>query len=102
MTIIARFIHDTRRIISVDAAGAALFRCEPLALIDRDMLELISNDDMKGLARLRLRYMKDHERMPDVCYPFLRFDGSVFWASVSTRRRDDGNFETTLVYTGEE
>jgi hypothetical protein len=101
MTIIARFTHDTRRIIAVDEAGAALFRCEAIALVDRDMLDLIANDDLRGLARLRLSIMREHERLPDICYPFLRFDGLVFWATLSTKKTDDGHFETTLVYTGE-
>lgn len=101
MTTIARFIHDTHRIIAVDEAGAALFRCDPIALVDRDMLELIANDDMRGLARLRLSVMRERERLPDICYPFMRCDGTVFWAALSTRKTDDGHFETTLVYTDE-
>jgi PAS domain S-box-containing protein len=97
------FIHDTRRIVEVNEAGAELFRCDPVALVDQDMMDLIASDEMRGLARLRLRVMREQGHAPEIRYPFLRCDGSTFWASLSSRRLDvDGLFETVLIYEGEE
>ncbi len=102
MTDPAKFIHDTRTIIEVNPAGCALFRCEALALIDKDMLELIATEDMKGLARLRMSIMRDgdHWPLPAIKYPFLRGDGTIFWASLKTERIGDGKFETIVTPEG--
>lgn len=94
----AIIVHDTKRIISVNAEACALFRCEPLALIDSDMAELIASEDLRSLARLRLRVMRERGvPLPNIKYPFVRCDGSVFWGAVFTRQIPDG-FETTIVY----
>ena len=96
------FIHDTYRIVSVNAAGAALFRCDPRALIDSDMMELIAMDDMRGLARLRMTVMReDGSDLPSIHYPFRRCDGTIFWGRLQTRNLDDGLFETVLTYESE-
>jgi PAS domain S-box-containing protein len=97
-----KFIHDTRRIIAVNAAGCALFRCEECALIDLDMMELIADEDFRGLARLRMALLREHGHAPPIKHPFRRCGGSIFWASVLSRRLADGTFETTVTYEYEE
>lgn len=95
----AIFIHDTRRIISVNDAACKLFRCERIALVDLDMLELIASEDMRWLAKLRMSVMRDRDPpLPNIKYPFRRCDGSIFWASVFTRLLSDSSYETTVVY----
>ena len=97
-----KFIHDTRRIISVNAAGCALFRCEAMALVDLDMMELIADEDLRGLARLRMKMLRERGHVPGFRYPFRRCGGSVFWASVTSRTLGDGTFETLVTYEYEE
>lgn len=95
----AIFIHDTKRVISVNDAACIMFRCEWLGLVDLDMIELIDSSDMKSLARLRLRVMLEKgPPLPNIRYPFLRCDGSVFWGSVFTRKIRSGEYETLIVY----
>lgn len=95
----ARFIHDTRTIIAINPAVCILFRCEAISLIDRDMMDLIAFEDFRGLARLRMAVLRDQDKwpLPGIKYPFLRGDGTIFWASVETRKIGDGTFETTVI-----
>lgn len=97
-----RFIHDTRRIVYVNAEGCKLFRCDLEALVDLDMMQLIVNPDFRGLARLRMQMMREMRAMPSIKYKFLRCDGTKFWASVDTNPAENGLFETTLTYESEE
>ncbi len=94
----ALFVHDTRRIVSVNAAGCELFRCEALALVDLDMMELIADADFRGLARLRMQMLRERGHIRDVALPFRRCDGSVFWANVTSQLLSDGLFETEVDY----
>lgn len=96
---IAVFVHDTKRVISVNDAACEMFRCEWLGLVDLDMLDLIAGSDMKYLAKLRLRVMLEKgPPLPNIKYPFLRCDGSIFWGSVYTRRIREGEYETAVIY----
>jgi PAS domain S-box-containing protein len=99
----AIFIHDTRHIISANSAACVLFRCEEVALVDLDMMELIADPDLRGLARLRMRVIREQDinQLRDIKYPFRRCDGTVFIGSVISRLLDDGNVETTVKYEGE-
>lgn len=99
----AKLIHDTYRVISVNAVACELFRCDERGMVDQSMLDLIASEDMRGLARLRLGIMRDNQRddLPDIKYPFLRCDGSVFWGSITTRKLSQGVFETTVLYEDE-
>lgn len=100
MTDPAIFIHDTQRIISVNNAACRLFRSQRVALVDLDMLELIASHDMRGLAKLRMRILREGRELPlpNIQYPFLRGDGTVFWGSLKTRKLRDGTYETTVTY----
>src|SRR5512136_1880988 len=96
-----KFIHDTRRIVSVNPEGCALFRCDESALVDLDMMELVVHEDFKGLARLRMRVLRERRRIKPYQYLYRRCDGSMFWAAVVTVHLDGDQFETTLIYLGE-
>ena len=98
----AIFIHDTWHIIEVNQAACDLFRCDREALIDLDMMELLYSPDFRGLARLRMTMLRENKILPPIKYQFLRYDGSVFWATVLTNILFDGDFETTLNYEYEE
>lgn len=96
----ARFVHDTRRIVSVNCAGCELFRCHESALIDLDMMSLIVSPDFRGLAKLRMQLMREMITMPGIKYKFQRCDGSHFWGTVTTQPLGDGLFETTVTDEG--
>ena len=103
MCSLPKFIHDTRRILSVNDAGAALFRCEAVDLIDRDMMELLSDVNYRGLARLRMVMLREQWAAPPArfSYEYLRHDGSTFWARVESEPLGEGLFETVLIYERE-
>lgn len=85
----------------MNQAACALFRCEESALVDLDMMELVVHEDFKGLARLRMRVLRDRKKIKPFKYQYKRCDGSHFWASVVTVHLDGDLFETTLIYLGE-
>jgi PAS domain S-box-containing protein len=97
------FVHDTKRILHVNEAACHLFRCEEIGLVDVNMLDLISDETLRGLAALRLSSMRELGKTPNyqIKYPFVRCDGTIFWASLSTRLIGDGCFKTTLIYESE-
>jgi len=97
---LAIFIHDTHRIISVNDQGCVLFRCYHEALIDMDMIELLVDEDFRGLARLRLNMLQEHHELHPMRYKYRRCDGTAFWATAMSREIE-GGFETTLEYEGE-
>lgn len=96
-----KIIHDTRRIISINAAMCELFRCDPVALIDSEMLELLPENDRRWLAQMRLGQMRKGAIPDPFTHIFQRCDGSLFHATVNTDRLPDGTFETTLFYIKE-
>jgi len=101
MSELPSFVHDTRHILFVNAAGCALFRCTPEALVDLDMMELLIDDDFRGLARLRMSQLRDNREVKPMRYRYRRCDGSAFWATVNSGSLLDGTFRTTLIYEGE-
>ena len=94
----ALFVHDTRHIISVNQAACKLFRCDAVELVDLDMMELITNEDFRGLARLRMRMLREHGHAPKIKYPFRRCDGSMFWATVTSEKMSGEQFMTIVTY----
>lgn len=103
MSDVPKFIHDTRRIISLNEAALELFRCEPIDMIDADLMEFLPNDaDRRWLVNLRLGQMRKGGAMPPpFSHVFRRCDMSEFWAAVTTDRLPDGTFETTVLYIKE-
>ena len=90
----AIMIHDTYVIVDVSEKILLLFRCEREALIDRSVLEIVATDDFRGLVKLRMRMLREIGEVPPVRLPFLRCDGTCFWAMVSmVAAHDDGLYE---------
>jgi PAS domain S-box-containing protein len=97
----AVIVHDTQSIVDANEEACALFGQELEDLIDGNLLEGVSNGDMKFLVKLRMYLARMKGRSPRERIKFARLNGSVFWAWSETVRRDDGLFETTLTYIDE-
>ena len=101
MSDLPRFIHDTKRIFAVNAAALELFRCEEWEVLDRELLEFVPAiaHDLTRLNLYLTRHGRGTNERPRV-YRFLRCDGTLFEAEVSSCKCDDG-IETTVIYLGE-
>ena len=85
----AYVIHDGSIILDVNAAFCRLFRCERDQVVDRSLFDLIADEDLKHLGRLRMGILtRTGRNLPDVLYSFLRFDGSIFWGEGHTTGTD--------------
>ena len=95
----AVFVHDTKRIISANDAARELFGCELWEMVDRELLEFVP-EDYRDLTKFNLYTTKQGKgTMIKVRrYDFVRCDGSVFAADVTSRPLDDGHIETTVTY----
>lgn len=93
--------HDTFRIISANRLACELFRCEECDLVDQDLIELIADPDMQGLARARLKHIRTTSNLRSQDLPLFRQDGTKFWATVTTKRIDHHHFESELKYKNE-
>lgn len=93
------FVHDTKRIISVNEAAAELWRCETWQLVDRDLLDFVP-EGFRDLTRWNLYSTRQGGGTLKKTrqYDFVRCDGTVFAAKVASRKLEDGNFETTVTY----
>lgn len=93
----ATILHNTYTIISVNQPALDLFRCEPWQIIDQDMLWLICDPSFVGLAKMRLKTIREHDlNYQDL--PLWRFDGTKFEGRVQTYRISDKEFESTVIY----
>ncbi len=90
--------HDTKVIIEANDEVCALFRCDKQDLIDRSLLDAIARDDMRGLAKARLKVIREKGDMPPQDLPFIRHDGTRFWAKVQTKRLRNDYYATTFIY----
>lgn len=90
--------HNTFRIISANPAACELFRCEECDLVDQDLIELIADPDMQGLARARLKHIRTTSNLRSQDLPLFRMNGTKFWATVTTRRIDGHHFESDVIY----
>lgn len=81
-------IHDTYIIVRADEEAHKLFAAQPDQLVGVKLLDLISDQDLKGLAALRMMVARrtEQSRLPNVDYIFKRFDGSLFYGHVMTSR----------------
>lgn len=94
--------HDTIRILYANEAACALFHCEPLTLASRSVLDLIVGDEFRTLARIHMKILHEQGEAPNIEYPFIRFNMSVFWAMTTSGQFDDGIFAMFLKKTFEE
>src|SRR5512139_516094 len=93
------FVHDTKRIISANEAAAELWRCETWELVDRNLLDFVPGE-FRDLTRFNL-YTTQHGSgtlKKTRQYDFVRCDGTVFSAKVSSRQLENGDIETTVEY----
>lgn len=93
----AVIIHNTFRIIAANCAACAIFHCAEEDLIDLDLVEIVADESMRGLARLRLNTMRVYE-LGSQELPIFRPDNSRFRALVQSQRIDDKTFETTIIH----
>lgn len=94
--------HDTIRVLYANDAACALFRCEPLVLTARSIADLIVGDDFGTLAKVHMQILREQGEAPNIEYPFLRGDLTVFWAMTTSGQFDDGVFAMFLKKTFEE
>lgn len=94
--------HDTIRILYANEAACTLFHCDPLALASRSVLDLIVGDEFRTLARIHMQILSEQGEAPNIEYPFLRCNMSVFWAMTTSGQFDDGIFAMFLKKTFEE
>ena len=82
--------HDGKTILDVNAAFLELFRCHRNDIIDRHVEDIISDPDLRALARARGRAIMDNDlRSARQEYEFLRFDGTRFWGEAISTKIDD-------------
>lgn len=86
--------------MAVNEAACELFGCEPIALVDLDMMELLVRESDKYLAIQRMKQMRVHGEIVPFTYLFRRCDGSRFWATVTSERVGE-HFETQVIYVRE-
>lgn len=94
----AVILHNTFTIISASPKTCEMFRCEEADLIDLDLVELVADESMQGLAALRLRVMRIGKQLREQDLPLWRPDGSKFWATVLTQRLEEKLYESELRY----
>ena len=97
-----RFVHDTKRIIAANTAALQLFRCEEWEVIDRELLEFVpAMAHAPTKLNLYLTRKGQGTNVRPKVYRFMRCDGTLFEAEVTSRKCDDGTIETTVIYRGE-
>ena len=93
--------HDTRHILSVNERALELFRCDLQDLVDQEVAYGVYGEEMRSLVRLRLKTIADYGELPERQFPFMRSDGTVFYAKVKTTRIAEGVYESALTYVAE-
>lgn len=94
----AALLHDTLIILEVNEKFLALFRCTREQVIDRNLIDLIADPDLRGLGRARMRILRETGHVPEfVDYEFLRFDGTTFRGRGRTVATDEaGIYKSTI------
>jgi PAS domain-containing protein len=96
--------HDTQIVLDADDRACALFRSDRSWLIGRNVSDLIDDTDRVGMVALvKLRMAVLHERgdLPEWEAPFLREDGTTFFARVKSQVDPDhgaDDFKTILLH----
>lgn len=94
--------HDTIRVLYANEAACALFRCDPLVLTARSVADLIVGQDFGTLVRIHMQILREQGDAPNIEYPFLRCNMTVFWAMTESGQFDNGVFAMFLKKTFEE
>ncbi len=94
-------IHDTRVICDVSARALELFRCERADLIDVSIFDIIPDPEYRGLARARMKHIRERGDLSEQALSFIRPDGTTFDAMVQTRKTAEGTWVSYISYQGE-
>lgn len=94
-------VHDTVRVLYANAPACALFGCEALTLTSRNVLDLVISEDFRTLAQVHMRILREHGGAPEIEYPFIRCDLTVFYAKVASEQLDQGRFSMAFTKTFE-
>jgi PAS domain-containing protein len=94
----ATILHNTFTIIAANEAACAMFRCEEADLLDLDLVEIITDESLQGLAALRLKTMRELRDLGDQDLPLWRPDGTKFWVNIKTRRLEEKLYQSELKY----
>lgn len=95
-------VHNTHQVLYGNEAACQMFRCERLRFLRKNLIELIATEEFRNLARVHMQVLRDRGHAPEIEYPFLRCDHSVFWAMAASEGLEDGRFILTLDFTFEE
>lgn len=94
-------VHDTVRVMYANASACALFGCDVLVLTSRDVLDLVISEDFKTLVQVHMRILRERGDAPEIEYPFLRCNLTVFYAKVASEQLEQGRFSMTFTKTFE-
>lgn len=89
-------VHDTVRMLYANAPACALFGCDAWTLAARQMVELVISDDFRTLIGVHMRILRERGSSPDIEYPFLRCDLTVFYAKAISEQLERNLFSMTL------
>lgn len=93
----AYMIHDGSIVLEVNDAFLELFRCDEHTILDRHVEDVISDPDLRALARARGHAIMANElEEARQEYEFLRFDGTRFWGVALSTRMDYGRYRTVI------
>lgn len=95
-------VHDTARVLYADSSACALFHCEPMAFTARKISDMVVGEDFRSLHRVHMQVLRERGESPEIEYPFIRCDMSVFWAKVQSAQFDDNVFCMSFNKTFEE
>lgn len=80
--------HDSQTVIDADDRACQLFRCQREWLIGQAVVNLIDDPNHDGLAalvKLRMALLVERGELPEWEAPFVRGDGSTFFARVKSK-----------------
>lgn len=93
--------HDTLIVLRANDEAFVLFRAEPAQLVGANLVDLVYDPELRGLAKLRMQIARQREpdNLPQIDYLFKRFDGTRFYGRVTTRRLESpGEWESDIEY----
>ena len=94
-------VHDTTRVLYANELACALFGCDLLTLSARQVVELVIADEFRKLIDVHMRILRERGSSPDIEYPFLRCDMTVFYAKTYSVRLEQDLFSMALTKTFE-
>jgi len=93
--------HDTFTILDANQETLELFGCDLDDLVDKDVAAGAYGEDWKWMFRLRMKAIRECGELPARTFPFMRLNGSAFYATVKTVKVGANVYETHLTYVRE-